>query len=94
MKLETAQRLVADAAQIAGYVPLYGERQTYEVREIKGADDSGAWITGCPTASLSAYVRIPRRGQTQFIARAKDIIARKDAILADRAERVAAALDR
>ena len=94
MKIETAQRLVAEAAEILGYVPLYGETTTYQVREIKGMDDSGSWITGCPTASMAGYVRIPKRGQAQFIARVKEIIARKDIILAERKARVAVALGR
>jgi hypothetical protein len=69
MKIETAQKIVREAAEIAGHVPLYGERRTYEVRELKGADESGSWITGCPTSSMMGYVRIPKRGQAQFIAR-------------------------
>jgi hypothetical protein len=94
MKIETAQRLVAEAVAIAGHVPLYGEAATYEVRELKGADKKGSWITGCPTRDMMGYVRIPKRGQAQFIARVRDIIARREAILADRAERLAMARER
>lgn len=62
MRVETARQLVAQAAEIAGCVPLYGERGTYEVREIRGVDERGAWITNCLTSSLMGYVRIPKGG--------------------------------
>ena len=64
-----------------------------EVREIKGNDPNGAWITGCLTASLMGYVRIPRSGQVRFMARVRDIIARKDEILAARAKVLAPIMD-
>lgn len=94
MKLETAQALIRQAAAINGHVPVYGETATYEVRAIQGVDAQGAWITSCPTATLRAYVRIPRRGQAAVIARAKTIIAREAEIRAERAARLQAALDR
>jgi hypothetical protein len=84
MKMETAQRLVAQAANIAGFVPLYTERGVCEVREIKGEDHRGAWITNCPTSNMMAYIRIPRSSQVRFVARARDIIARAGEIRAQR----------
>jgi hypothetical protein len=94
MKIETAQKLLAEAVAITGHVPLYGEKRTYEVRELKGADPSGHWITGCPTERLTGYVRIPRSGQVQFMARIKAIIKDKDAISAKRADLLAQARER
>jgi len=93
MKIETAKALVAQAAAINGFVPMLAAEGTLEVREIKGVAENGAWITNVPTRSLMGYVRIARKGQPTFIARAKDIIARKDEILAARHADARRALD-
>lgn len=92
-----AQQLVARAADIAGHVPIYGSRHgqtvTYKLRELRGLATNGAWITSCPTESLTAYVHLQRAGHAALVARCHDIIRRELQIRAARDARFAAAME-
>ncbi len=81
MKIEQAKALLAEAVAIAGCVTLDG----YEIRELKGVDGTGRWITGCPTRTLMGYVRIKRSGQAAFVAACRAVVAHRDEIVAHRA---------
>jgi hypothetical protein len=88
MTIERARILLAEAVAINGHVPL----DEYQIRALKGLDDQGRWITGCPTRSLAGYVRIKRgAGQATFLRACRAILAHRDEILQRRAETLAAA---